>query len=491
VSILLWLALAIGSLLLFLVRLIFKFSANASWKIAKKIEEVVEEKTTEYKIKSAQISVENWYDKASMTCGETVDALLNNKTGTSERMVRSLAAKLGFAGAGAGLFSIASIFGTASTGTAISTLSGAAFNSAALKWIGGGISMAAGGWVVLLFSLVVSVITYFIAKLTFRKFTGKKRKLKNLDEQEKRVAVTLMLIAVGFRKQADQMHRLDPTSADILYDKVFERLSSELQKCIEKIAHWPTIPRERLRKQADKIQELRTFLHNTARSGRHNLGIVSGAERVDVVPVAVFKLMSNPVPALNTEEKLVLEALRRTNKRKLKKASLEALSEYVRLERIDRLADQLEKVRRIYRKLRKRQRLLSQPEEYTVAFVEAPDRTGVEVLIQNLRTGDASISKIQGSEHNKLLDDSEAERIDGGRSSEGANSEDIFESSGSLDRGEETEILENLSIAGMITLAKSAGAFLSGQTISKQRQKMLVEDGVVMVGVAGLSQLIM
>ncbi len=167
------------------------------------------------------------------------------------------------------------------------------------------------------------------------------------------------------------------------------------------------------------------------------------------------------------------------------------LSEYVRLERIDRLTARLEKVKRIHRKLAKRQSVSTHPEEYTVAFVETPDRTGIDVLIQNLRTGEASMSKVQGAGYSKLLDDSQPLKANEIVQAKGAAFDDASDSSESYGDGKENEILENLSIAAMITLAKSAGAFLSGKTISKKRQKQLIEDGVVIVGVSGLSQLIM
>ena len=57
--------------------------------------------------------------------------------------------------AGAGLLAFASAYGTAGTGAAISTLSGAAANSAALAWLGGG-SLAAGGGGMAIGSVVVT-----------------------------------------------------------------------------------------------------------------------------------------------------------------------------------------------------------------------------------------------------------------------------------------------------------------------------------------------
>lgn len=477
-NIVVWLIAAIGSLLFFIVRLILRLAAGATRKVARTSSKFLEEKSKEVALKNAALSRENWYEKSSTICSETVDAMLNQKTGTAERIVRSLAAKLGFAGATVGLFSIASIFGTASTGTAISTLSGAAFNSAALYWIGGGVSMALGGWIVFLFSLLVGVFSFFIASLTLRKFTGKKRKLKHLDDQEKRVVETLTLIAVSFRKQADQRRRLDPTSASMLHDMVFLQLSRELKACLEKVASWPTIPRDRLKKQADRIKELRVFLFSVVPPERDHLRRLSGAKRANIVPVTLLKLLSNPVPPLSGEEMLVLEALRRTNKRKLKKASLEVLSEYARLERIDRLADQIEKVKRGYRKLTTRSKGESTSEEYVLAFEEDSDGSRVQAYVQNLRSGETCTLKIQWSEQSTIL-----------RQSEDRETSDVAADFPSV--GEESEILENLSIATMITLAQSAGAFLRGQAISKQRQRQLAKDGVVLVGVAGLSQLIM
>lgn len=477
-SIVVGLIAAIGSLLFFLVRQSFRLAAGATRKVARASSTFVQETSKEAELRNAALSRENWYEKSSIICSETVDALLNQKTGTAERIVRSLAAKLGFAGATVGLFSIASIFGTASTGTAISTLSGAAFNSAALYWIGGGVSMALGGWIVFLFSLLIGVISYFIALLTLRKFTGKKRKLKHLDDQEKRVVETLTLIAVSFRKQADQRRRLDPTSASMLHDTVFQQLSRELTACLEKVASWPTNPRERLKKQAVIIRELRAFLFSIVPPERNHLRKLSGAKRANIVPVTILKLLSNPVPSISAEEMLVLEALRRTNKRKLKKASLEVLSEYARLERIDRLADQIEKVKRGYRKLTTRSKGESTSEEYVLAFEEDSDGSRVQAYVQNLRSGETCTLKIQWSEHSTILHQSE-DRED---NEIGADFRSV---------GEESEILENLSIATMITLAQSAGAFLRGQAISKQRQRQLARDGVVLAGVAGLSQLLM
>ncbi len=58
--------------------------------------------------------------------------------GVTRRATKAFAGKVGATGASAGIFSMASMFGTAGTGTAIGTLSGATFTSSSLAWFSGG-----------------------------------------------------------------------------------------------------------------------------------------------------------------------------------------------------------------------------------------------------------------------------------------------------------------------------------------------------------------
>lgn len=62
----------------------------------------------------------------------------------NRQALAGVAGSISGAAATAGFFGIASAFGTASSGTAIGSLSGAAFTNASLAWLGGG-SVAAGG----------------------------------------------------------------------------------------------------------------------------------------------------------------------------------------------------------------------------------------------------------------------------------------------------------------------------------------------------------
>lgn len=349
--------------------------------------------------------------------------------------------------------------------------------------------MAVGGWVVFFVSLVVGAIFYIIAKLTFEKHFGRRRKLKRLDAQEKRVVGTLMLIAVGFKKQSEQAIKLNPTSALALKRDLFDQLVKDLALCATKVEIWPKRPRDKLAAQIRRVSELCAVLQSTAAAGSQRLDKVSGASQVDIVSIVMLKLMSKPIPNLSEEEERVCTALRKS-KGKLKKASNEMLSEYIRLERLSRLKDRLKKVRRIYAKLAKHHGSEGLCEEHTVAFVESPDQSGLEVLTLDERTSATSSFSISsfdrahflGVQHNELE-----------RSEDLPNWEDTKDELTDLSvpqPWQEAEILENLSLAAVITLARNAGFFLSGQKISKTAKRKMIDQTLHTVGIWGLTELV-
>ena len=232
---------------------------------AKATTNYTKEKVAERKELNAPISELNWYKKAAENCENIVDALLLQKRGTTERVVKALATKFGAAGATVGVFSIASLLGTASTGTAISTLSGAAFQNAALAWVGG--SVATGGMIMFGIAIAGGAFAFFGVRHGLNKATGKRRKKTNLDSQENRVVDTCLFLAASFRQQQAAERNLDPVSACALHNDALEILSDEIVDCIAKVNHWPKIPLARLKKEAKKLLELKQFLRKTGVSG--------------------------------------------------------------------------------------------------------------------------------------------------------------------------------------------------------------------------------
>ena len=125
-----------------------------------------------------------------------VAAVMNAEPRSFRKLLaNAVVAKAGAAGASYGAFGLASLIGTASTGTAIGTLSGAAANSATLAWLGFG-SMAVGA---LVLPATMLVGGYVLLKV----WKGKARQPESLSANEREIVSACMGMAVALREQAD------------------------------------------------------------------------------------------------------------------------------------------------------------------------------------------------------------------------------------------------------------------------------------------------
>ena len=123
-------------------------------------------------------------------------AVMNTEPSSFRKLLRNaVVAKVGAAGASYSAFGIASLVGTAGTGTAIGTLSGAAAQSATLAWLGFG-SMAVGAFVL----PTVMVAGGF---LLLKVWKGKARHPESLSANEREIVSACLGMAVGLREQAD------------------------------------------------------------------------------------------------------------------------------------------------------------------------------------------------------------------------------------------------------------------------------------------------
>ena len=82
----------------------------------------------------------NWFERAAKACERLSDSVVG-QSGYTDKAVSIVSGKLAGIAVPASMFSIAGLVGTASTGTAIGSLSGAAFTSSALAWLGGSVAM--------------------------------------------------------------------------------------------------------------------------------------------------------------------------------------------------------------------------------------------------------------------------------------------------------------------------------------------------------------
>ena len=138
-----------------------------------------------------------WFETTAKDLTSIMAAVMNINKGMANKIVNAAVGKLGFAGTTAGTFGIASLIGTAGTGTAIGTLHGAAATSATLAWIGGSVFTgtivlfgiaAAGGWATM---------------RLWKKVKGKPREYDDLYESEQRIVTACANLAKAFKEQVE------------------------------------------------------------------------------------------------------------------------------------------------------------------------------------------------------------------------------------------------------------------------------------------------
>ena len=141
------------------------------------------------------------YSEIAEACEGANDALLREEGGTTAKVTKVAAVKFGAIGISAGIFAVAATVGTASTGTAIGALTGAAATSATLAWIGGSVAM---GTAIVGAVAVAGGIGFAAGALwVFRKYwRGNKRLRGDLSERELRIAEVTSKLAFACRRQS-------------------------------------------------------------------------------------------------------------------------------------------------------------------------------------------------------------------------------------------------------------------------------------------------
>ena len=134
------------------------------------------------------------------------------------------------AAAGAGAASLMALFGTASTGAAISSLSGAAFTHALLASFGGGAIAAGGagmaGGMVVLGSLITVPAVIVGGNIAIKKINEKYMEAKKAEEIAKKQEVLCQEVFSQFEDAVSFMRQINHDFA--MFDKVLSRVVSQL-----------------------------------------------------------------------------------------------------------------------------------------------------------------------------------------------------------------------------------------------------------------------
>ena len=440
----------------------------------------------------------NWYLRAATACESASDAILRERSGTSAKISRVVAAKLGVASTTTGIFSIAALIGSASTGTAIGSLSGAAFTSAALAWVGGSVAM--GSLIIGVAAVAGGLGAAFGAAWASKKFLlGQKRQRSELEEQERRVLDACLAMAAAFREKSRLGDSIDAVSAKHLYGEALAPLCDELLDISQKVNSWPYMARHRLEVAATNLLRVSRVLADW--SGKRP-NVATG-----VVGAVIIRLLADDLDSFNENEQLVLEALRRS-KSALSEASNEELAQYVKSLDPSQFQGLQNNIKGIYHELRFADHENTDGNEYIAELFAATNHPGADIRLTNLETGEIREVQLKATDYLSLIRKhnekyastevfatSEVAAMDPNVESTGLSNEELTEDTenviSDLDDYSEGGVLASMSVAGMIMLARNVRVLLKGQSMSKVERQKLVEDGAVSAGVAGLMALIL
>lgn len=241
-------------------------------------------------------------EELAAAIGNLHDSVMRHKRGTALEIAAQVATKVGttvaFSGA---LLGAAAMFGTASTGTAIGTLSGAAFTNAALAWIGG--SVAFGAAIMGVGAIAVGVPAVITTKWAIRKHvSAPPRKEENLTNDEARYLDSLKHLLIALKRLGQEQPSQPLLIQQLMWSEILDpaivffddRLHSEY-------SDWPVYSRHRLESAISNLKRKR------GRESRLDQATVP----LGIVAAVTLKLLGGST-AFTEREELVLDAFRRS-----------------------------------------------------------------------------------------------------------------------------------------------------------------------------------
>ncbi len=446
-----------------------------------------------YKSKREPVSDANWFAKAATACENVSDALLREKKGYSSKIVKVAVGKLGAASTSTGIFSVASLLGSASTGTSIGTLSGAAFNNAALAWVGGTVVM--GSIIVGVAALAGGVA---ISRVLTKHLYGKKRKLSELDQKECNIIDACHGLATAFRQQKKSRQPINLVVAKAIYEDALQPLGDDLLDAQSRINNWPYKAKRNLKTAIGELQDITNWLKDWLENNPNvSIGVVSSV---------FLQLLSDDVPSFDNNEELVIDALRRSIP-KLKEATNAEIAEYIQSKNPDQLVGLQNNVKGIYHELRFAKAENADADEYVAELFESTNHPGADIRITNTLTGEIKDVQLKATDYLAYIKqhNQKYENIEVFATDEVASQDDDITSTGitnkelnedvattfeKLDNDDEFGVASSMTVAAMVSLARNVNVVLRGNKMTSSEKSKLLKDGMVSTGVAGIVSLL-
>lgn len=464
---------------------------------AASINEFVGEKWEDGQESLAPLSKDNWYIRTSEACDDIRDAILNQKSGYSEKVAKAVIGKLGFVGAPAAIFSIAALLGTASTGTAIGTLGGAAFNSAALTWVGG--SVIAGGVILSFAALAGGLGAAAGAGVIIKKYlSGEAIEIEKLPTSERNIVEACLGLSVALRSQSSLSSDISPAVIDELQNQALAPLNEKLLERKITTQTWSLLRRRKFVRAHEKLLMSLSFLMSAPRRDR---SVVIG-----ITSAVLMKLMSNEMATFDQNEQYVLDALRRS-KNSLSDASDEELASYIQSLSPEQLKGVSNNIKGIAHELRYVAEENADGDKYTVEIFEETNHAGSDIRLINTETGEVEEFQLKATayhsyveEHMKRYSDisvlattevaNGAEDIGSTEISNKELSGDVGDVTKGLSDFDPSSVADSMALAGLITMARNTRILLNGGDTRSESKTLIVEAGVKSALVSGVVHLL-
>ena len=310
--------------------------------------------------------------------------IMQISAGESEKLAGQFGAAIASKIAGAvtvgGVFALVAAFGTAGTGTAIASLSGAAATSATLAWVGGllGGGMATGAVLTGGLGIVVGLAAY-------KTLGSERRSFEQLSELEQRIVQSSwVLIAMIDEFLQDKTGVFKPAVAHNILDKSFLPLQSMLVESTDSICKNLDRKHAVMFRQHVLIDYQRVVI-NGFNHYIESKDVLQSHGVEYLIGGVFYALLSRTAVDGSEESQLVLEALRRSDN-SLVGASESQLSDYLSNYDAEQLKGIANNVKGIYHeKLWVDQYNQTHTDTYAQMF-DATNHVGSDVEIRDVDT---------------------------------------------------------------------------------------------------------
>lgn len=474
---------------------IARIAGNAAGKSIDTVKLKAGEKAEQFADDQKPVSADNWYERTASACENLADAIMW-ETGWTNKIVKVASAKLGAVAVPASIFSVAALVGTASTGTAIGSLSGAAFTSSALAWIGGSVAM--GTVVVGTATLGGLLVAPLLLKPLSNKYLhGKARKPEELSKVEKDVVDACCALALGLRQSGKEGARLNSQQALALHNDALRPLLDKVADVLWISNEWPILQRRKFSNAFGALGLSKGF-------ARHIL-VHQEPVTIGLGTAIVLNLLSEGEHSFSNAEQDVLDAVRRSS-RTMSGATNEEIAAHVQAMTPQQLVGFKNNVKGIAHEIRYARTENADGDEYFVELFEATNHAGADIRLINTATGDVQELQLKATSYGAYVEShferypeigvlatSEVAQELGIGSTGIANralEQDMESALSELDADLDPTVLNSMVLAGLVMLARNVNVILTSEPNQDARRKRMVVDATKAGLVAGIAELL-